>query len=73
MAADEFDVLTQAAVPSKLASKSLIYRNKLGYNVKEHWLKQHRENLKYIIKTQGKPDIIHGQFTHYGGWVAWLL
>jgi len=55
------------------APKSLIYSNKLGYNVKEHWLKQHRENLKYIIKTQGKPDIIHGQFTHYGGWVAWML
>ena len=55
------------------ARKSLIYSNKLGYNAKKHWLKQHRENLKYIIKTQGKPDIIHGQFTHYGGWVAWML
>ncbi len=55
------------------SKRTIIYSNKLGFDFASRFLQRHRENLQYAIDNNEKPDILHGQFTIFGGWVAWKL
>lgn len=55
------------------AKKSIVFSTKLGFSEKLTWYKRHKENFEYILKKYGKPDIIHAQFTRFGGWTAMML